>query len=67
MRTASGLTQTQVAERLGQTQAFVSRCERGDRRLDVIELREFCGALGIPYLKFLKKLESELIVLKQDE
>ena len=34
-----GLTQTELAERLGQTQSFVSKVERSERRIDVVELR----------------------------
>ena len=32
-RKRAGLTQEQVAERLGKTQSFISKCERGERRL----------------------------------
>jgi transcriptional regulator with XRE-family HTH domain len=59
-RKAAGLTQTEVGERLRQPQAIISKCERGERRLDVIELRAYCNALGISYLKFLNKLEADL-------
>ncbi|MCW5956450.1 MAG: helix-turn-helix transcriptional regulator [Pyrinomonadaceae bacterium] len=44
-REEKGLTQTDVAERLGQTQSFVSKVERGERRLDIVELRAFCSAM----------------------
>jgi len=46
-RLAVGLTQEELAERLGQTQSFVSKCERGERRLDVLELAHFCWAIRI--------------------
>lgn len=42
---ALGLTQAQLAERLGQSQHYVSRTEIGDRRLDVFELDAICAAL----------------------
>lgn len=35
-----GLTQADVAQRLGRPQSFVSKCESGERRIDVIELRD---------------------------
>ena len=55
-----GLRQTDLAERLGQTQATVSRVETGERRLDVIELRAWLRALGIEFLPFMKALDSRL-------
>lgn len=46
-RASAGLTQIQVGERLGNTQTFVSKVERGERRLDVVEFTEWCEALGM--------------------
>jgi transcriptional regulator with XRE-family HTH domain len=37
-REAAGLTQTQLAEALGEYQSFVARLESGQRRVDVVEL-----------------------------
>lgn len=54
------LTQTDVAKRLGETQSFVSKVERGERRLDVVELRSFCNAIGVPFVSFMSKVESTL-------
>jgi transcriptional regulator with XRE-family HTH domain len=59
-RTRAGLTQTQLAERLGQTQSFVSKCERGERRLDLVEAREFCVAIGISFPRFVTSLDEEI-------
>ncbi|WP_211327677.1 helix-turn-helix domain-containing protein [Solilutibacter pythonis] len=42
-----GVTQIELAERLGNTQTFVSKCERGERRIDAVELVEFAEALGV--------------------
>jgi hypothetical protein len=36
-----GFTQVQVAAQLRRPQSFVSKCESGERRVDVIELQEF--------------------------
>ena len=60
VRRNSGLTQVQLGERLGQPQAIISKCERGERRLDVIELRAYCAAMGVNYLIFLDQLENDL-------
>jgi transcriptional regulator with XRE-family HTH domain len=40
-RQDADLTQVQVAEALGRTQAFVSKCELGERRIDPIDLADF--------------------------
>jgi transcriptional regulator with XRE-family HTH domain len=47
MRLEAGLNQVELAERLGADQSFVSRYERGERRLDLVELDEICTACGI--------------------
>lgn len=57
-RERSGLTQQEIAGRLKSTQTFVSKCERGERRLDVVELRAWCSALGITLNDFLLELEE---------
>ncbi len=59
-RTQAGLTQTVLAERIGETQTFVSKVERGDRRLDIIEIRVFCQALGLTLPEFVRRLEVAL-------
>jgi len=60
LRTEKGLTQVQLSETLGMPQSFVSKYETGERRLDVIELREVCQALGTTLAAFAKKLEARL-------
>ena len=59
-RKEAGLTQEQLAESIGQTQSFVSKCERGERRIDVVELRKLCQALGISFVSFVQKLDRDL-------
>ncbi len=59
-REQAGLTQEVLAVRLGETQSFVSKCERGERRMDIVELREFCKAMGITLERFVKQLEKGL-------
>jgi len=50
-----GVSQVDLANRLGNTQTFVSKCERGERRLDVVELVEFAEALGVEPLDLLSE------------
>ena len=52
-RELAGLSQTQTARRLGRPQSFVSKCESGERRVDVVELRTFAGIYGVDLSFFL--------------
>ena len=45
-REALGMTQTQLADRLGEYQSFVARLESGQRRVDVVEFLELAEVLG---------------------
>jgi ribosome-binding protein aMBF1 (putative translation factor) len=60
-RERAGLTQVQLAQKIGETQTFVSKCERGERRIDLIELRAFCQALGLNLKQFVGALERALV------
>lgn len=46
-RERQGLTQAELASRLGKPQSFVSKYESGERRLDVVEFVSVCDALGM--------------------
>lgn len=46
MRLARGWTQQELADRIERTQSFVSKIERGERRLDVLEFCQWMHALG---------------------
>ena len=56
-REALGIRQADLAHKLGQTQAMVSRVETGERRLDLIVLRAGLSALEVGFLPFMKKLD----------
>ena len=60
IRKDAGLRQDDVAERLGRPQSFVSKYESGERRLDILELYDVCGALGLTLSKFVEKLQANL-------
>jgi len=55
-RKSKGLTQTELAQRLGTRQQWVAKVESGERRLDVIEFSEIAPALGLNVTKFLREL-----------
>jgi transcriptional regulator with XRE-family HTH domain len=58
-RKDAGLTQVEVARALGRHAPFVSNCEKGERRVDVIELAHFCRLYGVKLSAFLKKLRLD--------
>ncbi len=45
-RISAGVSQTELAQRLGRPQPFVSYIESGERRIDVIEFCVIMRALG---------------------
>ena len=58
LRREAGVTQVELGERLGNTQTFVSKFERGERRLDVTEFVDVCEALGVePMVGFARYLD----------
>ena len=60
IRLEAGLRQADLAKRLGQPQSFVSKYESGERRLDLLELRQVCTALGISLEEFVCRFEDRL-------
>ena len=56
-RQNAGLTQVSLAKRLGRPQSFVSKYERGERRLDVIEFLEVARALSLDPVRIIHDLE----------
>lgn len=59
-RDACGLTQVQLAEKLQKPQSFVSKCERGERRVDFTEFLEIADALGLDLDQFVRDYRSRL-------
>jgi DNA-binding XRE family transcriptional regulator len=60
VRVEAGLTQSELASRLGTDQTFISKYESGERRLDVLELREVCQAIGTDFVAFIRRLDQDL-------
>ena len=65
-RQEAGLTQVQLAQALQQSQSFVSKVEVGERRLDLIQLRTICHALGTTLPVFVTRLEARLAQRNQE-
>jgi transcriptional regulator with XRE-family HTH domain len=55
-REKAGLTQSAAARRLRRPQSFVSKCESGERRVDLVELAAFCRAYRLGIERFVKSL-----------
>ncbi len=49
-----------IREYCSLTLFFMSKCERGERRIDIAELREFCIAIDTTLEKFIKQYEKKL-------
>lgn len=58
-RKSAGLTQSELAKRLDRPQSFVADVERGERRVDVIELLNFAEILGFDAAEFLTQLRHQ--------
>jgi transcriptional regulator with XRE-family HTH domain len=59
VRRAAGLTQAELSRQLNRPQSFVSKYERGERRLDVIEFGEVARALSVDPAKLLGRFYRE--------
>lgn len=51
-REAAGIKQTDLAKALRTDQPTVSRFERGEVRLDLVQVRRWCEALQVPFADF---------------
>lgn len=54
-REASPYTQVQLAKRVGNTQGFISKCERGSRRIDLVELVELAEGMDVPPMELIRE------------
>ena len=59
-REEASLTQVGLAEVIEKSQSFVSKVERGETRLDIIQLRTLLTAFGTSLPAFATQLEREL-------
>jgi transcriptional regulator with XRE-family HTH domain len=58
IRKQKGLTQAQLAKRIGSKQAFVSKYETGERRLDFLDLVAICDVLVLSIVRFGERFEA---------
>lgn len=66
-REIKGVTQSQLADLLDVNQAFVSKIETCDRRLDIIELHHICQVLGISFVDFILEVDKDILRKSEGE
>lgn len=54
------MSQGDVATALGYSRTVISKLERGELRLDLLQLRQFCEAIGVPLIEFVQRFEDAL-------
>ncbi len=64
-RQERGITQQELARRLGKPQSYVSKAEMGERRLDVVEFLQFMRAIEGEPMAVLRQLERQYRVLRK--
>lgn len=60
VRKSAGFTQIELAGKLNKTQSYVSKYESGERRLDLIELKEIAENCGISLSAFITEFEKNI-------
>lgn len=60
LRLQSKMSQNELATALGCGQAYVSKYESGQKRLDIIEIRRICQILGVSLVEMMTEFEMRL-------
>jgi transcriptional regulator with XRE-family HTH domain len=60
-RKANGLTQTDVANRLGKPPSFVAKYELGERRLDVLEFIDLAEVIGFDVTDMIRRVTGSSV------
>lgn len=57
-RDVAGVTPVELASRVNAAQTFISKCECGERRLDIVELKQWCEAIGLSLVELAVRSED---------
>lgn len=60
LRSSSGLRQEDLAQKLKVPQSFISKIESAERRIDLLELKDICEALGSDLETFIQEFNKAL-------
>lgn len=63
-REAAGISQVELGSALDRPQSWISQVERGVRRLDLVELLDYCEALDIDLNAFVAEFHASLTLLR---
>lgn len=64
LRKQAGFTQIELAEQLSITQSILSKFERGELRIDIVQLRTICQVLNITLSELVEQWEKELTTME---
>lgn len=56
-----GLSQRNLADRMGVIYSFIGKVETGDRRLDVIEFIQYCHTLELDPIEVVKEIKDKVV------
>lgn len=56
LRTEAGLTQRELAQRIGKSQSWVFKSESASRRVDIAEFLEWCVGCGVDPVDAVRRL-----------
>ena len=66
-RREAGITQREIARYIGKDQSHVSKTEAREREIGIVDLYNWCGALGIRFSEFAAQLEADIEELRRNK